>query len=113
MYGYLNSLAQPRNAERRWEIDYWGVSAQEGVSRLRELGLSPITARPTPRTSTMVGSKDEHYIKVANNGCFGMYQFLIRRDSQIPAECEELFRVKRDGLTLGIGAKCPKSVLNE
>ena len=109
MYGYLNPLAQPRNAERRWEIDYWGVSAQEGVSRLRELGFSSVTARPTPRTSTMVGSVDEHYIK----GSFGMYQFLIRRDSQIPAECEELFRIKRDGLTLGIGAKCPKSGLDE
>ena len=37
-YAYLNPVAGADKNGLSWELDYWGVSAKEGVERLRKLG---------------------------------------------------------------------------
>ena len=45
-YAFVNPIAGSNKENRAWELDYWGVSAREGVRRLRRAGYSPIFVAP-------------------------------------------------------------------
>lgn len=105
-YAFINPLAGSDRSERDWELDYWGVTALEGVRLLQEAGLTTMTVEPTIGTSDLVGSLWPDDAKAQAPDGYGLYVF-NRWDATIGA-CEPLFTIERDGQVLGEGARCTK-----
>ncbi len=104
-YAFINPIAGWNHPERDWELDFWGVTAFEGVDRLRQAGLDPIGVLPTEETSSLFGGGSLEGIREANpSEPYGVYVFK-RWDSAI-GDCEKLFSIVRDGQVLGEGATC-------
>ena len=55
-YAFINPVAGHDGDSRSWELDYWGVTGREGVTRLEKLGLSPVYVSPTPRVGVAWGA---------------------------------------------------------
>jgi hypothetical protein len=105
-YAFINPIAGSDRSERDWELDYWGVTALEGVRLLKEAGLPVVTVEPTIGTSDLVGSLWPDDAKAQAPDGYGLYVF-NRWDASIGA-CEPLFTIERDGQVLGEGARCTK-----
>lgn len=103
-YAFVNPVAG-RNADARsWELDYWGVSAREGVQRLQQLGLTPVHVEPTDDVGIPWGSAPIPTSSVGSTT--GLYVFLRGRRAA-DFGCTVVFSIKRDGHVLGEGARCP------
>jgi hypothetical protein len=102
-YAFVNPVAGRDAASRPWELDYWGVSAREGVTRLQRLGLTPVHVEPTVRTAIPWGATSG---PVAPGARAGLYVFL-RDNRAADFGCKVVFEIKRDGQLLGEGARCP------
>jgi hypothetical protein len=100
-YAYLNPIGGLGNG-RAWDLDYWGVTAKEGVERLRRLGLSPIYVKPSQQPGVPWGA----YNTAADptRGA-GLYVFL-RWQSASDFGCKVIFTIDRGGHVLGEGALC-------
>jgi hypothetical protein len=108
-YAFINPVA----GRTTWDLDYWGVSAHEGVSRLHDLGLSSAYVEPFADVGIPYGAIDS---PVGPFGTFlnpivpsdhtGVYVFLRSADAA-DYGCIVVFTIKRDGHVLGEGARCP------
>ncbi len=104
-YAFINPIAGWNHPERDWELDFWGITAFEGVDRLRQAELDPIGVLPTEETSSIFGGGSLTGVREANpSQPYGLFVFK-RWDSAI-GDCEELFSIVRDGQVLGEGAIC-------
>lgn len=101
-YAHLNPVAGRDPERRAWELDYWGVSAREGITRLRRLGLDEIVVRPSNDVGRPWGART----KRSRDSPWGLYVFR-RFDARVPTGCRVLFRIERAGQVLGEGARCP------
>ncbi len=105
-YAFINPIAGWNHPERDWELDFWGLTAAEGVERLKDAGLTPIGVLPIEETAGLFGGSSLAVIlEEGQSAPFGLYVF-TRWDSSI-GECESLFTIERDGQILGEGAVCP------
>jgi hypothetical protein len=105
-YAYINPIAGHDPSHRSWELDYWGVSAREGIRRLRAAGLTTIYVEPSPTVGIPYGASQSN---PKHGPHAGLYVFL--RYNATPAEygCTTIFTIKRDGHVLGEGARCPST----
>jgi hypothetical protein len=109
-YAFINPLAGWNHSERDWELDFWGLTAKEGVERLRDAGLFPVGVLPTEETAGLFGGSSlAAIVEEGQTQPYGLYIFK-RWDSDI-GECEPLFTIQRDGQILGEGAVCPPTKL--
>ena len=68
-YAFINPVAGHDGDSRSWELDYWGVTGREGVTRLEKLGLSPVYVSPTPRVGVAWGAnRGEESLRVGRAG---------------------------------------------
>lgn len=105
-YAYINPIAGWSKTDRNWELDYWGVTAVEGVSRLNDLGLAgAVTTLPTGSTSAVVGALPLDRI---GSDRYGLYRFIRGNPVPTPSNCEPAFQIERDGLLLGEGLICTR-----
>jgi hypothetical protein len=105
-YAFINPIAGWDKSRPVWELDYWGVTALEGVERLRAIGADPIAAAPVPFTSSMVGSISLDEVHRQGTYRYGLYYF-NRGEGRLPkVHCSVSVTIKRDGLTLGEGGIC-------
>jgi hypothetical protein len=105
-YAFINPIAGWNHPERDWELDFWGLTAAEGVERLKDAGYTPIGVLPIEETAGLFGGSSLAVIlEEGQSAPFGLYVFK-RWDSSI-GECESLFTIERDGQLLGEGAVCP------
>jgi|GEM_PF-2627143 len=105
-YAFINPIAGWNHPERDWELDFWGLTAAEGVERLKDAGYTPIGVLPIEETAGLFGGSSLAVIlEEGQSAPFGLYVFK-RWDSSI-GECESLFTIERDGQILGEGAVCP------
>lgn len=102
-YAFVNPVAGIHKDSRTWDLDYWGVSAKEGVERLQELGYSPVYVEPSASVGVPFGASEGPTVPSANTG---LYVFL-RWDGAEHYGCTVVFTIKRDGHVLGEGARCP------
>jgi len=102
-YAFLNAAAGRDTKHRSWELDYWGVSAREGVQRLREAGLTPLYVKPSQQPGVPWGAYNG---PLTTGGRSGIYVFL-RWDDAADFGCTVIFTIKRGGHVLGEGAHCP------
>jgi len=104
-YAFINPIAGWNQPKLDWELDYWGVSAYEGVERLKERSYGYIATLPTEETSSIYGAGSlENTVKASGSNPYGLYVF-NRWDFNI-GDCTPLFAIKRDGQILGEGAEC-------
>ena len=108
-YAYLNPIAGANKNSLSWELDYWGVSAREGVERLRKLGYVPVSVTPAEGVGVPWGAIPG---TPRPGSTEGLYVFL-RGNVAIPKRraadfgCTVVFTIKRGGHVLGEGARCP------
>jgi hypothetical protein len=106
-YAFVNPVAGYDKQGRDWDLDYWGVSAREGVERLREMGYWPLYIEPNAGVGAPYGGAGEHPEPGQPiGGRPGLYVFL-RWDRAADFGCTVLFTIERDGHVLGEGASCP------
>ena len=103
-YAFVNPIAGSNKENRAWEFDYWGVSAREGVRRLREAGYSPIFVVPGQQPGVPYGAFNH---TPTTGGKSAIYVF-TRWDRASRYDCDVIFTIKRDGNVLGEGARCPR-----
>lgn len=103
-YAFINPVAGSLSSEGSWELDYWGVSAIEGVRMLQEQGLAVVAVEPTLMTSDMVGAVWRDQAREQAPDGYGL--FVFRRGDASIGTCEPLFTIQRDGQVLGQGARC-------
>ena len=104
-YAFINPIAGSNNPQRDWELDYWGLSAFEGVDRLRQQNLELVGVLPTEETAVLFGGGSAASIdEAAKEAPYGLYVF--KRGEVSVGECQSLFTVERDGQVLGEGARC-------
>ncbi len=101
-YAFVNPVAGRNTDGRSWELDYWGVSAREGVRRLQRLGLTPVHVEPTEGVGIPWGAAAG---PIPPGSTTGLYVFL-RGKRAADFGCTVVFRIKRDGHVLGEGARC-------
>ncbi len=101
-YAFVNPVAGRNTDARSWELDYWGVSAREGVRRLQRLGLTPVHVEPTDGVGIPWGAAPG---PIPRGSRSGLYVFL-RGKRATDFGCTVVFRIKRDGHVLGEGARC-------
>jgi hypothetical protein len=102
-YAFVNAVAGRDKDARSWELDYWGVSAREGMRRLREAGLSSLHAAPTAQVGIPWGAFNGPLTPGDDSG---LYVFL-RWTRAADYGCEVIFTIERAGHVLGEGARCP------
>jgi hypothetical protein len=102
-YAFVNPVAGADKDGRNWDLDYWGVSAKEGVERLQKLGYSPIYVEPEPSVGTPFGAAKGASVGGPNAGLYNFLRWYRAADYG----CTVLFTIERDGQVLGEGARCP------
>ena len=105
-YAFINPIAGWNSSERDWELDYWGVSAIEGVRILQQAGYPAVAVQPTASTSDIVGGMWRDQARSAAPDGYGLYVF--KRWDESIGTCESLFTIRRDRQILGEGALCTK-----
>lgn len=104
-YAFVNPVAGWNHDQRDWELDYWGLSAREGIDRLRDLGVVDVGMLPSDDPGAPYGGVNLTDLS-GSPVPYGVYVYL-RYDVALPDECSEQFRIVRDGHTLGVGGICP------
>jgi hypothetical protein len=102
-YAFVNPIAGIDKDGRTWDLDYWGVSAKEGVERLQDLGYAPVHVEPSASVGIPFGAAEG---PIAGGAETGLYVFL-RWQRAADYGCTVVFTIERDGHTLGEGARCP------
>lgn len=103
-YAFVNPVAGWDSTRTNWDLDFWGVTAVEGVERLQNLGFNTIAVEPAQITSTMVGAVGTDIARQSSPDEFGLYVFK-RFDASL-GECELLFQIQKDRQILGEGGRC-------
>jgi hypothetical protein len=101
-YAFVNPIAGANKGGRSWDLDYWGVSAKEGVKRLQELGYSPVHVEPSASVGIPFGAAEGPTVGGAHTGLYVFLRWYRAADSG----CTVIFTIKRDGHVLGEGARC-------
>jgi len=105
-YAFINPIAGWNQEGRSWELDYWGVTALEGVEKLQMQGLDTVTVEPTLMTSDFAGAVWPDQARSDAPEGYGLY--LFHRGDNTIGTCRSLFTIKRDRQVLGEGAVCTK-----
>ena len=114
-YAFVNPIAKGTSTERNWDLDYWGVSAREGVEKLKELGYQDIVVVPHGEPGRPYGGQnlgdpgggviDTGFTPIAGER-FAYYWFERFEFPFSELECNELFVIERVGKTIGRGGVC-------
>ncbi len=102
-YAFVNPIAGAEKDGRTWDLDYWGVSAKEGVERLHDLGYSPVHVEPSASVGIPYGAAEGPTVGGAHTGLYVFFRWTRAADYG----CTTIFTIKRDGHVLGEGARCP------
>ena len=88
-------------SSQSWELDYWGASAREGISRLHKAGLTSVSVQPAQTVGVPFGAAS--YTGTFGEGA-GIYVFSRWGFTAATFGCNKLFEIKRDGHEIGEGA---------
>jgi hypothetical protein len=112
-YAFINPIAGYSSEKRHWDLDYWGVSAREGIERLEKIySFDEIYVMPDGSSSIPYGGIGLARLEdLGLSNPFGLYVFIRWNHRIVPETCDILFEIKRDRQTLGMGGVCPKGAL--
>jgi hypothetical protein len=104
-YAFVNPIAGQGN-HRNWDLDYWGLSAREGINRLTSLGISKdVIVMPDISSSIPFGGINANQ-KTSLKTPFGLYVYIHWNHKIVEEYCKIDFRIKRDFQVLGMGGHC-------
>jgi hypothetical protein len=104
-YAYINPVAGMGN-ERKWDLDYWGLSSREGIEKLNTLNSStPKYIMPDNSSSILFGGKSVTELSSIETP-FSLYVFVHWNHKIVEDNCKINFRIKRDNQVLGMGGNC-------
>jgi len=104
-YAFVNPIAGLGN-HRNWDLDYWGLSAREGIDRLTSLEISKdIIVMPDNSSSIPFGGINANQ-KNSLVTPFGLYVYIHWNHKIVEDNCKIDFRIKRDNQVLGMGGNC-------
>jgi hypothetical protein len=104
-YAYINPVAGMGN-ERKWDLDYWGLSSREGIEKLNALNSSnPKHIMPDNSSSILFGGKSVTELSSIETP-FSLYVFVHWNHKIVEDNCKIYFRIKRDNQVLGMGGIC-------
>jgi hypothetical protein len=104
-YAYINPVAGMGN-ERKWDLDYWGLSSREGIDKLNILDDSiPKYIMPDHSSSIPFGGKSVTELSSIETP-FSLYVFVHWNHKIVEDDCKIDFRIKRDNQVLGMGGSC-------
>jgi hypothetical protein len=104
-YAFVNPVAGFGN-HRNWDLDYWGLSAREGIDRLTRLGYSKdIIVMPDNSSSIPFGGINANQ-KFSIETPFGLYVYIHWNHKIVEEFCKIDFIIMRDFQTLGMGGHC-------
>lgn len=104
-YAYINPISGI-GTERNWDLDFWGLSAREGIEKLHTIGVSrKVFVMPDNSSSVPFGGLS---INPANPPIlpFALYVFIHWNHKIVEDKCEVNFRIMRDNQILGMGGSC-------
>jgi hypothetical protein len=108
-YAFINPIAGFSN-DRTWDLDYWGVSGVEGVTKVRQLtGINEVVVMPDSSSTYPVNSISSSSLTDLGQP-YGIYVYIHWNHKILKENCDILFEIKRDNQTLGMGGVCPKKV---
>ena len=103
-YAYINPLAGI-GSQRYWDLDYWGLSSREGISRLGD--SKNIFVMPDNSSSLPFGGKNVNEIQDSDYP-ISLYVYIHWNHKILEENCSINFRIKRDDQVLGMGGRCSK-----
>jgi hypothetical protein len=104
-YAYINPLAG-MGSERKWDLDYWGLSSREGIEKLNFLNSSTSKyIMPDHSSSIPFGGKGVTKLSSIETP-FSLYVFVHWNHKIVEDNCKIDFRIKRDNQVLGMGGNC-------
>lgn len=104
-YAFVNPIAGAIKEPRIWEYDYWGVSAREAISELRNQGVERVFIRPSAQSSAVFGGEEfTAYLENPSRNWGGIT--FLRWDAELPQECAVTVTISRDGIPLAQAGKC-------
>jgi hypothetical protein len=104
-YAYINPVAGMGN-ERKWDLDYWGLSSREGIEKLNTLNSStPKYIMPDNSSSILFGGKSVTELSSIETP-FSLYVFVHWNHKIVEDNCKIDFKIKRDNQVLGMGGNC-------
>ena len=107
-YAFINPVAGFSN-DRKWDLDYWGVSGIEGVAKVRKLtGINKVVVMPDSSSTFPVNSISSSSL-TDQELQYGIYVYIHWNHKILKENCDILFEIKRDNQTLGMGGVCPKN----
>jgi hypothetical protein len=108
-YAFINPIAGVIKEPRLWELDYWGVSAKEGIAELRSQGADIVYVMPAATMAKPFGGEGLDSIDTVSSTPAtqlpGFYLFR-RWDAKLPDGCAVTVVIARDGHILGEGGVC-------
>lgn len=111
-YAFINPVAGYSTEKRNWDLDFWGVSAREGINRLTEIeDIKKVYVMPDGASSIPYKGIGLWRLEELNESDpFGLYVFMRWNHRIVPEKCDILFEIKRDRQTIGMGGVCPKEM---
>jgi hypothetical protein len=107
-YAFINPLAGLGD-QRNWDLDFWGLSSREGISRLKDAEPTKVVVvMPDNSSSIPFGGKSLEQLD-SSEAPFSLYVFIHWNHKIVEDLCKIDFKVKRDGQILGMGGRCIKS----
>jgi hypothetical protein len=104
-YAYISPVAGMGN-ERKWDLDYWGLSSREGIKRLNDKD-STKTVFVMPDTSSSLPFGGQGITDLTSvDSPFSLYVFIHWNHKIVEDNCKIEFRIKRDNQVLGMGGFC-------
>ncbi len=108
-YAFVNPVAG-MGEQRKWDLDYWGLSSREGIERLSLSDFSkPVFVMPDASSSIPFGGKGIAQVSTTDIP-FNLYVFIHWNHKIVEDNCKIEFKIRRDNQVLGMGGYCLKSL---
>ena len=106
-YAFINPVAG-MSEQRNWDLDYWGLSAREGIERLKEIDPSgSVFVMPDNSSSAPFGGQSVTELTYTTSP-YSLYVFVHWNHKIVEEGCKIEFDIKRDNQILGMGGFCSK-----
>lgn len=114
-YAHLNLAVALTAEDRDFDADYWGVTAQEGVSLLKNDSDARVAVIPADNTAWHVGGYSPYKTsqRPVTPDSFPAYQFVRGSDLFQREKCKPILEIRRAGVLLGSGAICEPDALRQ
>lgn len=110
-YAFINPISNINKIDNYWDLDYWGVSAREGINILKnEYQVSEVLVTPSNDMGKPFGGSSYSSEAKIKDETVGVYFFIrFNHEFSWDRNCKKQFEIKRAGLKIGEGGVCKRN----